>query len=66
LLLSRQIIRRLESEGWTNVRTEGSHHIFRKPGAPMIVVVPHPRRDFPKGTLRAICRQAGWEWPPQL
>ena len=26
------------------------------------VVVPHPRKDIPIGTLRNIYRQAGWNW----
>ncbi|RLC28426.1 MAG: toxin HicA, partial [Deltaproteobacteria bacterium] len=26
------------------------------------VTVPHPKRDFPIGTLRSIYRQAGWKW----
>ncbi len=30
-----------------------------KPGH---VVVPHPRKDMPLGTLRSIFRQAGWDW----
>ncbi|MES2705891.1 MAG: type II toxin-antitoxin system HicA family toxin [Verrucomicrobiota bacterium] len=26
--------------------------------------MPHPKKDFPKGTLRSIFTQAGWPWPP--
>lgn len=61
---SREVIRRLEREGWQLVRTKGSHHQFKHPGRPGLVTVPHPRRDFPAGTLRAIYRQAGWSERP--
>lgn len=66
MLMSKKIINRLESEGWTFDRQTGSHHTFKKAGSVLIVTVTHPRRDFPKGTLRSICRAAGWEWPPEL
>ncbi|HTV47403.1 MAG TPA: type II toxin-antitoxin system HicA family toxin [Phycisphaerae bacterium] len=56
---SRQIIRVLIDDGWTLVRTKGSHHQFKHPNKPGLVTVPHPRKDFPKGTLRSIYRQAG-------
>jgi len=26
-----------------------------------MVIVPHPRKDMPPGTLRSIYRQAGWQ-----
>jgi len=55
---SKKIIARLRREGWEQVSTRGSHHKFRK-GARM-VIVPHPRKDLPAGTARAIARQAGW------
>ena len=63
---SRQIIGRLESEGWTEARVTGSHHHFKHPANPLICTVVHPRRDFPVGTLRQICKVAGWEWPPEF
>ena len=40
--------------------SEGSHHILRKPGNAMIVVVPvHGSRDVPRATFQSILRQAG-------
>jgi predicted RNA binding protein YcfA (HicA-like mRNA interferase family) len=65
-VISSQIIRRLESEGWVLARQAGSHHHYKKDGVAFIVTVPHPRRDMPAGTLRSICRAAGWEFPPRL
>lgn len=55
---SRKIIARLEREGFELVAVRGSHHKFRK-GA-VTLVVPHPKKDLPKGTARAIAKQAGW------
>jgi len=57
---SRQIIRRLERDGWRLVRTKGSHRQYKHPDKPGLVTVPHPRRNIPKGTLRSIFKQAGW------
>ena len=61
-MTSREIIQRLNREGWALVRTKGDHHVFRKPDGGGIVVVPHPKRDIPLGTLRSIFKQAGWDW----
>lgn len=57
---SRDIIRRLEKEGWRLVRTRGSHHQFKHPSKPGRVTVPHPKKYIPIGTVRAIYRDAGW------
>ena len=55
---SRRIIKRLKAEGFELVAVAGSHHKFRKGGK--TVIVPHPKKDLPLGTARAIARQAGW------
>lgn len=59
---SREIMRRLEEEGWLCVGGKGDHRKFKHPMKPGHVVVPCPRKDIPIGTLRQIFRQAGWEW----
>jgi predicted RNA binding protein YcfA (HicA-like mRNA interferase family) len=56
---SRAVIRRLEADGWFQVAQKGSHVQFKHPSKPGRVTVPHPRRDFPAGTLRSIESQAG-------
>lgn len=56
---SREVIRRLKEDGWVLVHVVGSHHQFRHPTKPGKVTVPHPRNDFPIGTLKGIARQAG-------
>jgi predicted RNA binding protein YcfA (HicA-like mRNA interferase family) len=55
---SRRIIKRLKDDGFELVSVRGSHHKFRK-GA-IVLIVPHPEKDLPVGTARAIAKQAGW------
>jgi predicted RNA binding protein YcfA (HicA-like mRNA interferase family) len=55
---SRDIIRRLLNDGFEEVGVSGSHHKFRK--GDRTVIVPHPKKDLPTGTARAIAKQAGW------
>jgi predicted RNA binding protein YcfA (HicA-like mRNA interferase family) len=55
---SKKIIKRLLVEGWEQVSIRGSHHKFRRGEAS--VIVPHPKRDLPTGTARAIAKAAGW------
>jgi predicted RNA binding protein YcfA (HicA-like mRNA interferase family) len=59
---SKDVIRRLEDEGWDLVGNNGSHHQFKHPNRPGRVTIAHPVRDIPVGTLRSIFRQAGWDW----
>ena len=56
---SRDIIKALEADGWVEVAQKGSHKQFRHPTKPGRVTVPHPKRDFPIGTLRSVEQQSG-------
>lgn len=56
---SKRIIALLQSNGWTHVRTKGSHHVFKHPDRPNTIAVPHPKKDIPIGTLRSILKAAG-------
>jgi predicted RNA binding protein YcfA (HicA-like mRNA interferase family) len=58
-MTSADLIRRLRADGWMLDRTRGSHHVFRHPLRPGIVVVPHPKKELGKGLVAAILRQAG-------
>ena len=58
---SKQVIQRLESEGWRLVRVKGSHHQFKHTRRPGRVTVKHPDSDIPAGTLHGIQKQAGWQ-----
>jgi predicted RNA binding protein YcfA (HicA-like mRNA interferase family) len=58
---SRDIIRRLEREGFERKSVRGSHHKFFHRAKNRVVIVPHPKRDLPIGTVRDIYKGAGWE-----
>lgn len=55
---SRKLLTLLEKDGFEHVGVKGSHTKLRK-GA-LTVIVPHPKKDLPLGTVRAIYKQAGW------
>jgi predicted RNA binding protein YcfA (HicA-like mRNA interferase family) len=55
----REIIAKLEGDGWFKVAQKGSHVQFKHPTKPGRVTVPYPNRDIPLGTLRSIEKQAG-------
>jgi predicted RNA binding protein YcfA (HicA-like mRNA interferase family) len=59
LLSSRDIIRKLNKDGWREVSHIGSHKQFKHPSKKGRVTVPYPKRDIPIGTLRSIEKQAG-------
>jgi predicted RNA binding protein YcfA (HicA-like mRNA interferase family) len=56
---SKDIIKRLNAEGWSKTGGKGSNQKFCKDGK--IVIVPHPKQDLPVGTVKSIFKQAGWE-----
>lgn len=50
----------LERNGWTLIRTSGSHHLYRKAGIPRGVAVPvHAGRDLKIGILKGLMKAAG-------
>ncbi len=51
---SREIIRRLEADGWRRVGLRGSHLQFKHPTKPGRVTVPCPEKDIPAKTLKSI------------
>lgn len=57
---SRDIIARLKADGFEEVSVRGSHHKFVHRTLKRMVIVTHPRKDIPPGTVRSIYRQAGW------
>jgi predicted RNA binding protein YcfA (HicA-like mRNA interferase family) len=56
---SRSILKALEADGWVLKRVTGSHHHYAHPTKPGLTTVPHPKKDLPAGTVRAIERQSG-------
>ncbi len=62
-MAAREAMNRLRREGWMARPGKGSHVIFKNDRRR--VVVSNNAGEIPTGTLRAICAQAGWEYPPQ-
>jgi predicted RNA binding protein YcfA (HicA-like mRNA interferase family) len=58
----REAMNRLRREGWIDRSGKGAHVVFKKDGRR--VVISNHAGDIPTGTLRAICKQAGWTFPP--
>ncbi len=58
----RDIVKRIEQDGWYWKRTSGSHHIYKHPTKPgNVIVAYHGGKDIPEGTVKSILRQAGLE-----
>ncbi len=60
-LTARQVIQKLRKAGFVFDRqAKGSHEIWYNPTTKRRTVIPnHPGTTIPKGTLRAILKQAG-------
>lgn len=56
---SREIVEMLKGDGWLLVQGRGSHHHFIHPTKPGTIILPHPKTDLPKGTIRGILKAAG-------
>lgn len=54
---SRDLLVMLMRAGSEPVWVKGSHHRLRR--GSQTVIVPHPKKDLPLGTIKAILRQAG-------
>lgn len=56
----RDIIKRVEIEGWRLIRTKGSHRQYKHPTKlGRITIAGHPGDDLAPGTLNSILKQAG-------
>jgi len=56
---STELIKMVESDGWVEVRSKGSHHHFRHPKKPGIVTIVHPKKVEKPKTANNILKQAG-------
>jgi predicted RNA binding protein YcfA (HicA-like mRNA interferase family) len=56
---SAEVIRRIAAEGWTLVRTKGSHQHFKHADRPRDCDRAPPKKDPPVGTLKSIEKQSG-------
>ena len=56
----RELVKRIEKDGWYWVRSKGSHHQYKHPAKPGVVTVPgSPGKEMAVGTLNNILKQAG-------
>lgn len=53
-----KVLRKL---GYKHVRTAGSHYMYSKPDAPVVIPVPY-RNELPAGTVRSILDMVGLNW----
>jgi predicted RNA binding protein YcfA (HicA-like mRNA interferase family) len=56
---AREVIRKLQQDGWQEIRQKGSHRIFGHPVKTGLVVVPDHPGDLKPGTLNDILKKAG-------
>ncbi|MFQ5924644.1 MAG: type II toxin-antitoxin system HicA family toxin [Dehalococcoidia bacterium] len=59
VLKPKEVVAALERAGFEIRRHTGSHVIMYKPDLRRPISVPQHPRDLPKGTIRAIIREAG-------
>jgi predicted RNA binding protein YcfA (HicA-like mRNA interferase family) len=58
----RDVIKRVEQDGWVLDRTEGSHRQCRHPSKPgQVTIAGHRSEEMHPKTLKSILRQAGLE-----
>jgi predicted RNA binding protein YcfA (HicA-like mRNA interferase family) len=56
----REAIRRVEADGWVQVKARGGHRQYKHPTKPGRVTIPGgPNEDLAPGTWASIQRQAG-------
>lgn len=53
----KDLLKKLQQNGWTIVRINGSHRVLQKGGK--TEVIPIHGRDVPKGLLEAILKRTG-------
>ena len=55
----RQVIKRIEADGWRLVRQRGSHRQYKHPTKPgQVTIAGHDGDEIKPGTLASILRQA--------
>ena len=57
---TRKIVRRLQREGWINIRG-GRHDNFEHPEKPGVLIQVPRHREVSPGVARSITKVAGWK-----
>ena len=56
----RDTIKQIESDGWREIKTKGSHRQFKHPTKRgRVTIAGHPSDDLAPGTYNSILKQAG-------
>lgn len=56
----RDVLKRIEDDGWFQVTQKGSHRQFKHPSKlGRVTVAGHPSQEMKKGTVNSILKQAG-------
>ncbi|MGE5324701.1 MAG: type II toxin-antitoxin system HicA family toxin [Actinomycetota bacterium] len=56
----RDLIKKIEQDGWQLARTKGSHRQYHHPTKPgTVTIAGHGSADVPPGTLNSVLKQAG-------
>lgn len=56
---SKELISKLEKDGWILRGSKGSHHVFTHPIKAGHISVPHPKKDLGIGLVQKLLKQAG-------
>ena len=55
----RDIIKKIEADGWYQVVMKGSHRQYKHPTKPgRVTIAGHPNHDLAPGTLNSVLKQA--------
>ena len=55
----RDVIKMIETDGWYQVTTKGSHRQYKHPTKPgRVTIAGHPSHDLAAGTLNSVLKQA--------
>ena len=55
---SKELISKLEKDGWILRGSKGSHHVFTHPIKAGHISVPHPKKDLGIGLVQKLLKQA--------
>ncbi|MBQ9365711.1 MAG: type II toxin-antitoxin system HicA family toxin [Schwartzia sp.] len=58
-MMPKDLLKKLQADGWKVVSVTGSHHILKHPTKPGRPVVPMHNKELKPGTLDTILKQAG-------
>ena len=58
-LKPKELMKILEADGWLLIRVRGSHHMYRHPNKPGMLIVPFHNNDMRPGTVNQILKDAG-------